>query len=80
MNFASIIPVFKSQKLKKDLIDDSGHIENDDLYKDWDEIDLNKVKKEIYYSIELRNDPELLDYLEKSLIEENVFKSVNVHN
>ena len=66
--------------MKKDLINDSRHIENDDLYKDWNEIDLNKVKKEIYYSIELRNDPELLDYLEKSLIEENVFKSVNVHN
>ena len=62
--------------MKKDLINDSRHIENDDLYKDWNEIDLDKVKKEIYHSIELKNDPELLDYLEKCIIGENVFESV----
>ena len=80
MNFASIIPIFKSQKLKKKLINDSRHIINPDLYKDWNEIDLDKVKKEIYHSIELKNDPELLDYLEKCIIGENVFESVMVYN
>ena len=72
MNFVSIIPIFKSKKIEKKLINDSSQIENADLYKDWHELKLEKVKDEIEYLLEENKDPELLDYLKKKLLIENV--------
>ena len=76
MNFVSIIPIFKSKKIDKKLINDSSQIENADLYKDWHELKLEKVKDEIEYLLEENKDPELLHYLKKKLLIENVNDSV----